>query len=89
VRHDQVVSVEELLTEALQAGTDIGTLEQRLLVAGGYRPPALFGVDPTVRFTGGTRLPAPTLERLREQVRLCRYLPLLLIIRMSLLIQLY
>jgi hypothetical protein len=73
VRHDQVVSVEELLTEALQAGTDLGTLEQRLLVAGGYRPPALFGVDPTVRFTGGTRLPAPTLERLREQVRLCRY----------------
>lgn len=62
----QVVSVEELLAEALQGEADMTTLEQRLLMAGGYCPPRLFGVDPTVPFTAGTRLPADTLQRARE-----------------------
>jgi hypothetical protein len=62
----QLVSVEELLAEALQGEADMSTLEQRLLMAGGYCPPRLFGVDPTVPFTAGTRVPANTLQQARE-----------------------
>jgi len=62
----QVVSVEELLAEALQGEADMGTLEQRLLMAGGYCPHRSLGVDPTVPFTAGTRLPADILQRARD-----------------------